>query len=188
MGYWVTFNFSTISNEFQAGPLLKNSFCSWLKKKEISGFNKFEVGRMLGDREWLKFGEVATELMSVAVKEVRQWWWSWWSRWSWRWSWWPSSWWQRGLLWWILQQSKCRWWLTRTGIPFNVDQVERRWWWWWLIIIVIMTMMTAHQYKYGFSFSMLTELKGSRRNQVANVNPVSWGHLGNISFHEALFS
>lgn len=33
----------------------------------------------------------------------------------------------------------------------------------------------THQYKYGFSFSMLTELKGSRRNQVVKVKPVSCG-------------
>ena len=43
-----------------------------------------------------------------------------------------------------------------------------------------------HQYKYGFSFSMLTELNGSRRNQVAKVNPVSWGHLGQTHYFQFL--
>ena len=43
-----------------------------------------------------------------------------------------------------------------------------------------------HQYKYGFSFSMLTELNGSRRNQVAKVNPVSWGHLRQTHYFQFL--
>lgn len=31
----------------------------------------------------------------------------------------------------------------------------------------------TYLYKYGFSLSMLTELMGSNRNQVVNVNPFS---------------
>lgn len=35
----------------------------------------------------------------------------------------------------------------------------------------------SHQYKYGFSRSMLTELMGSSRNHVVNVKPFSYGHF-----------
>lgn len=41
----------------------------------------------------------------------------------------------------------------------------------------IQLILISHQYKYGFSRSMLTELMGSSRNHVVNVKPFSYGHF-----------
>lgn len=46
-----------------------------------------------------------------------------------------------------------------------------------VVFSFIELILISHQYKYGFSRSMLTELMGSNRNHVVNVKPFSYGHF-----------
>lgn len=44
-------------------------------------------------------------------------------------------------------------------------------------VFLFQLILISHQYKYGFSRSMFTELMGSSRNHVVNVKPFSYGHF-----------
>lgn len=46
-----------------------------------------------------------------------------------------------------------------------------------VVFFLFELILISHQYKYGFSRSMFTELMGSSRNHVVNVKPFSYGHF-----------